>query len=177
MFTVNNKETRTTSTVSLFLTLSLTLRILMSLLLTLNVFYIFHDLENVEKRALYWKKGKKRKFNRLQIEVPFLPSISLPPPPPPNIGSLSFSFVRIYAQGVLTGFYRIWPKIFIIIHDNLFATRSGQSFLTWWIWGQLCSIIMAKNSMQWDNARELKMTQGMCLGIIHLVRLQNFPKN
>ena len=54
----------------------------MSLLLTLNVFYIFHDLENVEKRALYWKKGKKRKFNRLQIEVPFLPSISLPPPPP-----------------------------------------------------------------------------------------------
>ena len=28
-----------------------------------------------------------------------------PPPPPPNIGPSNLSFVRIYAQGVLTGFY------------------------------------------------------------------------
>ena len=43
---------------SLFLTLWLTLRILVSLLLTLNVFHILHDVKNVEIRALYWKKRK-----------------------------------------------------------------------------------------------------------------------
>ena len=42
--------------VSLFLTLSLTLRILVSLLLFLNIFHILHDIKNTEIRALYWKK-------------------------------------------------------------------------------------------------------------------------
>ena len=59
MFKVNNKEARTTLTVSVFLTLSFTLRILVFLLLTLNMFYILHDVENAEIRALYWKKERK----------------------------------------------------------------------------------------------------------------------
>ena len=44
---------------SVFLTLSFTLRILVFLLLTLNMFYILHDMENAEIRALYWKKERK----------------------------------------------------------------------------------------------------------------------
>ena len=59
MFKVNNKEARTTLTLSVFLTLSFTLRILVFLLLTLNMFYILHDVENAEIRALYWKKERK----------------------------------------------------------------------------------------------------------------------
>ena len=59
VFKVNKKEARTTSTVSLFLTLSLTLRILVPLLLTLNIFHILHDEKNAEIRALYWKKERK----------------------------------------------------------------------------------------------------------------------
>ena len=59
MFKVSNKEARTTLTVSVFLTLSFTLRILVFLLLTLNMFYILHDVENAEIRALYWKKERK----------------------------------------------------------------------------------------------------------------------
>ena len=54
-------------------------------------------LQNLEKR----KKGKK--FNRLQIEVFFLPNISTPL----NIDPSNLSYVRIYAQGVLTEFYGI----------------------------------------------------------------------
>ena len=46
------------SMVSLFLTLSLTLRILVTLLLTLNTFHILHDLKNTETRASYWKQEK-----------------------------------------------------------------------------------------------------------------------
>ena len=41
---------------SLFLTLSSILRILVSLLLTLKMFLILHDVKNAEIRALYWKK-------------------------------------------------------------------------------------------------------------------------
>ena len=59
MFKVSNKEARTTLTVSVFLTLSFTLRVLVFLLLTLNMFYILHDVENAEIRALYWKKERK----------------------------------------------------------------------------------------------------------------------
>ena len=47
------------STVSLFLTLLLTLRILVSLLLTLNIFQILGDVINAKIRALYWKKERK----------------------------------------------------------------------------------------------------------------------
>ena len=56
MFKFNNKETGTTSTVSSLLTLSLTLRILVSLLLTLN---ILHHVKYAKIRALYWKKERK----------------------------------------------------------------------------------------------------------------------
>ena len=62
-------------------------------------------IKNVEKRK------KSNKFNRLQIEVFFLPNIVPPPPTPyissPNIGPTNSSFVCIYAQGVITGFYGI----------------------------------------------------------------------
>ena len=65
MIEVNNKEAKTTSTVSLFLTLSLTLRILVSLLLTLNIFHILHDVKNAEIRPCFiQEKRKKSKFNR-----------------------------------------------------------------------------------------------------------------
>ena len=59
MSKVSNKEARTTSTVSLFLTLLLTLRILVYLLLTLTIFHILREGENAEIRALYWKKERK----------------------------------------------------------------------------------------------------------------------
>ena len=55
------------------------------------------------KYVLYTAKSKFSKFskfNRLQIEVLFLPNIN-----PPYIGPSNLSFVRIYVQGVLTGFY------------------------------------------------------------------------
>ena len=45
-------------TVSLFLTLSLTLGILVSLLLILNMFHIFHDMKNQKICALYWKRER-----------------------------------------------------------------------------------------------------------------------
>ena len=47
------------SMVSLFLNLMLTLHILVSLLLTLNIFHILHDKKNAEIDALYWKKERK----------------------------------------------------------------------------------------------------------------------
>ena len=53
---------------SLFLTLMLTLRILVSLLSTLNIFPILHEVKNAKIRDLYWKKRKKMEFGRLQIE-------------------------------------------------------------------------------------------------------------
>ena len=72
MFIIKNKVTRTTSMVSLFLTLSFTLCILVSLLLTLNIFLILHNVINVGIHALYWKKIEQKGFNSLQIEVFFL---------------------------------------------------------------------------------------------------------
>ena len=45
--------------VCLFLTLSLTLCIVVSLFLTLNIFHILHDVKNPEIYALYWKKERK----------------------------------------------------------------------------------------------------------------------
>ena len=48
-----------TSIVSLFLNLWLTLCILVSLLLTLNIFHILHNVTNAEIRALYWEKKEK----------------------------------------------------------------------------------------------------------------------
>ena len=73
--------------------------------------YILHNVKNAKVRALYRKKRKK-KFNRLQIEVFFHPSIC--PPPISNIGPSNLSFVRIYAQGVLTGFYGITKKLQVL---------------------------------------------------------------
>ena len=46
--------------VSLFLTLPLNLLILVSLLLTLNIFHILQDVKNTEIRALYRKKKTEK---------------------------------------------------------------------------------------------------------------------
>ena len=64
----------------------------LSLLLVILIICGFWLLQNLEKRK------KSNKFNRLWIEVLFLPNIS---PPPQNIGP-SNVFVCRYAQGVLT---------------------------------------------------------------------------
>ena len=89
----NNKEPRTTSAMPLLLTLSLVLRILVSLLLTLNIFHILYNVKYVKIRAFYQKKTKKtNNFNRLQIE---------------QIQILADSCDLTYTQGVLTGFYGI----------------------------------------------------------------------
>ena len=66
---LNNKEARTTSTVSLFLTLSLTLHILMSLLLTLNIFHILYDVKNAKICAFYWKKDIKLGLTDANLSV------------------------------------------------------------------------------------------------------------
>ena len=115
MFKVNNTGARTTSMVSLISTLLLTLGILVSLLLTLNIFHILHHVKNAEKRALYSKKGKKSKFNRLQFEVFFLSNISPPFPATPKYSQPNLSFVLIYAQGILMGFYGIYIYMYIYI--------------------------------------------------------------
>ena len=64
---------------SLFLTLMLTLRILVSLLSTLNIFHILHEVKNAKIRDLYWKKRKKMEFGRLQIEGSVSPPECKPP--------------------------------------------------------------------------------------------------
>ena len=56
VFKVNHKEIRMGSMVSLLLALSLTLHILVSLLLTLNIFHILHDMKYAKIQGLYWKK-------------------------------------------------------------------------------------------------------------------------
>ena len=67
--------------------------------------------EKCRNTCFILEKRKKSKFNRLQIEVFFLPIITpLPYISPPNIGPSNLSFARIYAQGVLTGFYGIRVK-------------------------------------------------------------------
>ena len=104
MFKVNNKEARTTSTVSLFLSSSLTLCIQVSLLLTLNIFHILHDEKIAEIPALYWKKERKVSLTDCKLKC-F--SSRIFKPPPLNIGPSNLSFVCMYAQGVLTGFYSI----------------------------------------------------------------------
>ena len=45
--------------VSLLLTLSLTLRILVPLLLILNIFHMLHDEKYAKIQALHWRKKEK----------------------------------------------------------------------------------------------------------------------
>ena len=60
-----------------------------------------------------WKKERKViSFKNCKLKCFFLPNISSPPPP--NIGPSNFSFVRIYTQGVWTGFYGIYEIIISI---------------------------------------------------------------
>ena len=62
-------------------TLLLTLRILMPLLLTLNIFHILRKIKYAKMRAFYWNKEKSS-------EVFFLPDINIRPLPPPRNESL-----------------------------------------------------------------------------------------
>ena len=95
------------------------------------------------KHVLYTgKKRKKNKFNRLQIEVFPLPNINPTTVPPciqaplaPNKDPLlsTFSFVCLYAQGVLMGFYGInnnHVTITILRHiENLGIVRTAYSVI------------------------------------------------
>ena len=134
MFKFDNKETRTTLEV---LTLSLTLRILVPLLLTFNIFHILHDL-NQNTSFILEKRKKSNKFKILQIKAFFLPNTSPPSPPSyistPNKAPSNLSFVRVYAQGVLTEFYgmlsgikpHIWWKarMYVVVSTLLNLTIS-----------------------------------------------------
>ena len=88
--------------------MKLTLRILVSLLLTLNIFHILRNVKNAKVGALNWKKESKVSLTDCKLKC-FSSRIWAPPlslhKSPPNIGQSNLSFVRIYAQGVLTGFY------------------------------------------------------------------------
>ena len=76
--------------------LSLLLLFQINVILTICGYWL---LQNLEKRK------KINKFNRLQIEVFFLPNIG--PPyinPPLEYTPMELTFVCVFAQGILTGF-------------------------------------------------------------------------
>ena len=83
--------------VSLFLTLSLTFRY--SSVFIVNLQHISHLVrcKKCQNTCFILEKREKSKFNRLQFEVFFLPSISLPEykPPHPNIDPSNLSFVHL----------------------------------------------------------------------------------
>ena len=70
--------------VSLFLILLLTLRILVSVVLTLNIFHILHDVKISKIRALFWKKERKVTLTDWQSEAYFV-LYTIPHPPVPRI--------------------------------------------------------------------------------------------
>ena len=98
--------------VSLFLTLSLTFRY--SSAFIVNFQHISHLVrrKNCQNTYFILEKRDKSKFNRFQIDVFFLPSISLLEYKPPTrtkthqIFPLSV-YPYTYVQDVLTGFYGI----------------------------------------------------------------------
>ena len=69
--------------VSLFLILLLTLRILVSVVLTLNIFHILHDVKIAKIRALFWKKERKVSLTDWQSEA-FSSCLQSPLPPSPE---------------------------------------------------------------------------------------------
>ena len=84
---------------SLLLTLLLTLRVLVSLLLTLNIFHILNDVKYVKIQILHWKK--KREVIGLtdsDFKLKCFSSQIYPSPRPSRIGPLNLYFVRIYAR-------------------------------------------------------------------------------
>ena len=103
---VNNKETRMTSTVSLLLTLC----ILVSFILTLNVFHILCNVQYAKIQAFsdpyFLVQGYDSTLTYCKLRCFSLPPIYKPPKYRP----IKFYFVFIYIQGVLTGFYIIWEK-------------------------------------------------------------------
>ena len=91
MFKANNKEVRTTLTISLFLNLSS----------TLNILKILHDVKNAEIRALYWNNERKVSLTDFKLKC-FSPVYE---PLSPEYRPIKFVLFYINAQGVLTGFY------------------------------------------------------------------------
>ena len=120
VFKVNNKKARTASMVSLFLILLLTLRILVSVVLTLNIFHILHDVKIAKIRALFWKKETKVSLTDWQSEA-FSSCIQSPLPPSSEYRPIKFTLCRISAQGVLTGFYDISKPLVSHAFTNAFA--------------------------------------------------------
>ena len=91
MLKVNNKEARKTSTVSLFLTSSLTLRILLCSLYSA----VLHDVK-MPKYVLYTRKKKKKVGYQIPIWSVLLPNVS------PQFGLLKSMFGRgIFHQPIL----------------------------------------------------------------------------
>ena len=68
----------------------------------------FARQEKCQSMCFILGKRKKSKFNRLQIEVSFLPKISFPPPP--NIGILNLSFARIHV-----GFFQMRHRFMLLL--------------------------------------------------------------
>ena len=104
MFKVKNKETRMTSSVFV---VDFIVNFTYSVVVIVNFEHVSHLVQREICRNTSFileKRKKSNNFNRLQIEVFLHPNIS---PPSPNIGRSNLSFVHIYAQGVLTGFYGI----------------------------------------------------------------------
>ena len=100
MIKLNKRKTVTRSEMCSKLIIKRLNDVKVSLLLTLNMFHVLYD-------ELYSEERKEsNKLNRFQIEVFFLPNLS-PSLVPRNIGPSTLSFLSIYAQGVLTGFYGI----------------------------------------------------------------------
>ena len=88
---------------SSLVSLSLTLRVLVSLLLTsFEHISILHDLKYAKTQAFYWQKG--RKVNRLKIEMFFHGTTDLQAR---NIGPSNLTFARLCVQGALTRFYGV----------------------------------------------------------------------
>ena len=103
------------------------------------------------KYVLYTGKKKKSNFNRFQIELFLLsnnPNLS-PPNIGPYMGPSNLSFIRVYAQDVLSSFYDTYIyiyiyiyiiyiyicNIYIYIYIYIYTSRQSSKnmwFLNWW---------------------------------------------
>ena len=102
----------------------LTLRFLASLLSTLNIFQILHDVLYIGKK----ERKASCKFNRLQIEVLFLSNIRSPLPSAPKYRPIKFVLCQYICPWWINGILRYYKernfllkKLFVPISDNNLA--------------------------------------------------------
>ena len=82
------------------------------------------------KYELYTRKKKEsNNFNRLQIEVFFLPNISPPPPPTPPAPKYQIYAHQIYPLSVLTGFYGIFNLSLLMVESDTCDVKKQSSNL------------------------------------------------